>query len=891
MFTEYSTYEIEQESLDYLIEVEKQSSQRADGLYLRQFPIRIPARFLHFTLLCIGLGLLTLAGYQALLGERWADSIAEGGAIAGLIGLGLTFLATSFVLLSRPIKRPPLGCFWWIDGRYFWRADGARLFVKDISEIRDVRCYVENSNGSFRSADLMIQTRDRKEYFRIEAEYDAKQVTRFLAVLVTLRNLEDNDGNRIAIEPDELLGPVAKKVMNSDGSDQSLGNVLDDVELGARIPNKILAERRENALDREECLEQPVQARPILMSAAIVALLCWLTLPFIFNYQKEYRLYKTTISIDQPVDYAKFLKAYPRGYFAVDIQKRYEQLLFARCESSSECEAEPYREYLRAFPSGERSAEVGKAFEEKLYNCAMAAGAGEAEPYEEYLKLSPPGPRSTEIAEKYENNIYAAAILGGEDYEARGNAYLTRFPEGKHVKEIQTLLDDRFFESCVKTSQQATSPEALRNYLSDKKQNRHEEEARSLLAKMYADAIRGLRERFDHLQATVDQADKSSDQGSESSVAAALRVSEEESEANRREILDAMVFLLETLQTSETPNVSVRFNSTENLVSEGDIAKIESLQIEQYLAAYPQLKSLVNAKGTAIVDLGEAFSEDQKHRRESLITDRVEAAVRRVIGPGFVKFVSEFTESAAVLDVSYKVYPSGAIYIGSKSSRDPFQYFKGNAGKTYTGLVRGYDLDWSFVVKAKESDESKEFGFESSPASELSYEERPGDPDWAPYALLMHSSFYDMSNRLIGGFGIPPSPLPRGHRFDEATGIETFSVEVLAAAVEGLLRNQQVLEVVSEQDQKEFRRLIKQLNIGNASEPAINEDLRASDSPESTVAPMERTVLAPSDIRRKIEEILDRYPGVNAAAMQIIQRRLDAEAAKADPLKMLPFGF
>ena len=157
MFTEYSTYEIEQEALDYLIEVEKQSSQRADGLYLRQFPIRIPARFLHFMLLCIGLGLLTLAGYQALLGERWADSIVEGGAIAGLIGLGLTFLATSFVLLSRPIKKPPLGCFWWIAGRYFWRADGARLFVKDISEIRDVCCYVENSNGSFRSADLMAE--------------------------------------------------------------------------------------------------------------------------------------------------------------------------------------------------------------------------------------------------------------------------------------------------------------------------------------------------------------------------------------------------------------------------------------------------------------------------------------------------------------------------------------------------------------------------------------------------------------------------------------------------------------------------------------------------------------------------------------------------------------
>jgi hypothetical protein len=792
-------------------------------------------------------------------------------------------------LLSRPIKKSPLGYFWWIDGRYFWRVDGASLFVKDISEISDVCCYVENNNGSW--AELMIQTRDRKEYFRIHAQYDAKQVTRFLAVLVTLRNLKDSDGNRLSIEPDELLGPIAKIVMNGDGSDQSLGKVLDNVELGARIPKKILGERRETALEREECSERPVNARPIMLSAAIVTLLCWLSLTFIFNYQKEYNLYKKTISVEQSVDYAYFLKAYPRGYFAVDIQKRYEQLLFARCESSSECEAEPYREYLRAFPTGERSAEVALDFEEKLYNCAIGAGTGEAEPYEEYLKLSPPGQRSKEIAEKYENNFYAAAILQGEDYEARGNAYLTRFPEGKHVQEIQTLLDDRFFESCVKTSQQAASPEALRKYLSDEKQNRHEEEARSLLVKMYADAILGLRERFDHLQAMVDQADKSREQESESSGDTPLPVSEEGSEAKPRAILDAMVFLLETLQISETPNVSVRFNSTENLISEGDIAEIESVQIEQYLATYPQLKSLVDTNGTAIVDVGAAFSEDQKHRRESLITDRVEAAIRRVIGPGFVKFVSEFSESAAVLDVSYNVYPSGAIYIGSKTSRNPFQYFNRNAGKTYTGLVRGYDLDWSFVVKAKESKQTKEFSFESSPASELSYDERPGDPDWAPYALLMHSSFYDMSNRLIGGFGIPPSPLPRGHRFDEATGIETFSVEVLADVVEGLLKNQQVLEVVSEQDQKEFKRLIKQLNIGNAPKPAITEDLRASESTESNAAPLEKSVLAPSDIRRKIEEILDKYPGVNAAAMQIIQRRLDAEAAKADPLKMLPFGF
>ena len=53
----------------------------------------------------------------------------------------------------------------------------------------------------------------------------------------------------------------------------------------------------------------------------------------------------------------------------------------------------------------------------------------------------------------------------------------------------------------------------------------------------------------------------------------------------------------------------------------------------------------------------------------------------------------------------------------------------------------------------------------SSPASNLNYDGRPGDPDWAPYAIILYSAFYDMSDRLIRGFALDPGPAPSGFSF------------------------------------------------------------------------------------------------------------------------------
>src|SRR5262249_35842751 len=54
----------------------------------------------------------------------------------------------------------------------------------------------------------------------------------------------------------------------------------------------------------------------------------------------------------------------------------------------------------------------------------------------------------------------------------------------------------------------------------------------------------------------------------------------------------------------------------------------------------------------------------------------------------------------------------------------------------------------------------------SLPAANLNYEAAPNDPDWAPYAIILYSGFYDMSARMIRNFALDPGKAPNAFTFN-----------------------------------------------------------------------------------------------------------------------------
>jgi hypothetical protein len=57
----------------------------------------------------------------------------------------------------------------------------------------------------------------------------------------------------------------------------------------------------------------------------------------------------------------------------------------------------------------------------------------------------------------------------------------------------------------------------------------------------------------------------------------------------------------------------------------------------------------------------------------------------------------------------------------------------------------------------------------------LQYEPQVRDPDWAFYAVIFYSAFYDMGDRLIRTFGQDPGPPPESFTFGAVTSVETLT--------------------------------------------------------------------------------------------------------------------
>ena len=58
-----------------------------------------------------------------------------------------------------------------------------------------------------------------------------------------------------------------------------------------------------------------------------------------------------------------------------------------------------------------------------------------------------------------------------------------------------------------------------------------------------------------------------------------------------------------------------------------------------------------------------------------------------------------------------------------------------------------------------------------------------GEPDWAPYAVLLYSAFHDFASNLVENFGLPAKPLPNEFSFGDATG--QFKSDVQNATDDG----------------------------------------------------------------------------------------------------------
>lgn len=339
-----------------------------------------------------------------------------------------------------------------------------------------------------------------------------------------------------------------------------------------------------------------------------------------------------------------------------------------------------------------------------------------------------------------DEHLYAATLeMDPEDF-APLDRYLALLPDGQHAAEVRAMWDDGRYAQAERNAKQRNSPVALRDYLANAGNMRHRTEAQGLINGFYDTAIRDLKSRA--VGAKPGQIDQP--------------------------MFDAILALLEALKQSDNPVVTVGFKPiTEDAPSDEKAKEFEKLVYDLRLDQEPELKRVERSnKGTAILPRGEVFTPNQLAVRETVILDRLQTAVAKVLNTDLLAIRPAKAGERPVLEVGYQVRPTGGFHLYTATKRTDGRV----TSEEIKGLLRSYKIDWTISIRPPGSDKLYDCKLASAPAKSLNYDKEEVDPVWAPYAILMFSAFYDMSNRLIQNFALEAPAAPTTFTFKAATG-------------------------------------------------------------------------------------------------------------------------
>ncbi|MFO0878346.1 MAG: hypothetical protein U0840_13475 [Gemmataceae bacterium] len=295
------------------------------------------------------------------------------------------------------------------------------------------------------------------------------------------------------------------------------------------------------------------------------------------------------------------------------------------------------------------------------------------------------------------------------------------------------VLDDHRFLFAVRSAEENDSPAALRDYLTNPKAQRHRNDARNRIGVYYDRAVKDLKSR-------------------------AL----ERGKDINRDFFDAALAVLEALKEEDSPVVTVGFQARlDPLPASPEQEMIEKMVYEARISQNPELKEITSNKPnkSAILDTGSTFDPSEAARREKVILDRLSDAVKTAIKQEVLSFKPAPRGQKPNIEVAYHVYPAGGLYLYVETGLFGME-------KKTKGLIRGYNIKWTITVRPPGNGGQFVWDLESEALANLTYDRQPGDPAWAPYAVVLYSGFYDMGSRLIENFGLNPGPAPNAFTFE-----------------------------------------------------------------------------------------------------------------------------
>ncbi|MEN9372975.1 MAG: hypothetical protein RIR79_527 [Pseudomonadota bacterium] len=335
-----------------------------------------------------------------------------------------------------------------------------------------------------------------------------------------------------------------------------------------------------------------------------------------------------------------------------------------------------------------------------------------------------------------EHELYIGAINGSQSGVELTDKYLEAFPDKFRANEILQFRDNRLFSIAKDTLSTKNLIYGVREYLADKRNNLHRTEAQQEIDDYYVKAVSRLKQM---------ESDKSGES---------------------RALFHVFVALLDSLKNRNSPDIYVGFESHNIKQPQNQEDKeFELLVYVSHLTKTPKLREIERQSLThsAILPLGDAFSASNIARRENIILDRLTESVGKILNGDVITLKkctansSDSERKPCHLIIKYVTHPSKSLYLYTQN-------------QNISGLLRGFEIDWKIETRVSEVQPSQVVNLKSQPLSQLRMTGTNSDPQWAPYAVMFYSAFYEFSNKLTLGFGLGAAKPPNSFSFEDATG-------------------------------------------------------------------------------------------------------------------------
>lgn len=146
-----------------------------------------------------------------------------------------------------------------------------------------------------------------------------------------------------------------------------------------------------------------------------------------------------------------------------------------------------------------------------------------------------------------------------------------------------------------------------------------------------------------------------------------------------------------------------------------------------------------------ILAVGDAFGPPAEARRANSTRDAIQSSLNAVI-PADLASIELATGKPSPEDVQFLIDADirrlDGFYINSSNDvPDAFLY--------------KMEVFWKFRVVV-DGKTVGDFSFRSEPAKSVNYSTNPGDPDWAPYSIMMDSASDNFARLVVGSLGLEP---------------------------------------------------------------------------------------------------------------------------------------